>query len=194
MAKRAEATDRTRRRIEATLAQLLASKPYGAITMADIARESDVAVRTVQRHYPSKDNLLLHAYIGGPLEAVVEELSKGPLDKSPEEFLRSLVRAQFEFYDGHDPECQAIHSRAAEVLDLQEALRATKDGHSAHIDDMVARWPDAWSTDPKSVRRALLAMTSYPAWQALTQMGGMASLEAIKFVSDVLCRTLLRDF
>jgi len=57
MAKRAEATGRRRRRIELALIELLATQPFSAITIGDIAAKAGVSVRTVQRHYASRDNV-----------------------------------------------------------------------------------------------------------------------------------------
>ena len=75
MANRAKLTERTRAAIETALVRLLATKPYDAISMTEIAGEANVSVRTVQRHFRTKDDLLA-ASVRYPAEALSAELSK----------------------------------------------------------------------------------------------------------------------
>src|SRR3990170_1041298 len=109
MAKRAEATDHTRRRIEAALIRLLGARPYNDITVVEIAAEADVAVRTVQRHYHTKDDLLLGACLRRT-QSVAEQMQDLSAE-SAQVLIQSLVRAQFDFYEKHSTECRALHSR-----------------------------------------------------------------------------------
>ena len=190
MAKRAEATDHTRRRIEAALTTLLGSRPYGAITVVDIAREADVAVRTVQRHYRTKDDLLLDVCLRNT-QSVTEQLQDLSA-KSAQRLIRSLVRAQFDFYEQHDAECWALHSRAAEAPKMRDALHTLIDGRTSSLADLMTRWPDAWSVDGSLAARTLVALTSFPAWRGFMESGRFSPAKAAAEVTDILCQRLLR--
>src|SRR3989337_4438192 len=141
MAKRAEATDHTRRRIEAALTTLLGSRPYNGITVVEIAAEADVAVRTVQRHYRTKDDLLLDACLRRT-PSVTEQL-QGLSAKSAQGLVQSLVRTQFDFYEQHNTECWALHSRAAEAPKMRDALHTLIDGRISSLTDLMTPWPAA---------------------------------------------------
>jgi len=190
MASRAEATDRTRGRIEGALIRLLGSRPYNGITMVEIAAEADVAVRTVQRHYRTKDDLLLDACLRRT-QSVSEQLQDLPA-RSAEGFIQSLVRAQFEFYEQHDTECWALHSRAAEAPKVRDALHTLIDGRISSVTDLMTRWPDAWSVDGSLAAQTMVALTSYPAWRGFTESGRFSPGEAAAEVTEILCQRLLR--
>src|SRR3970040_2302372 len=111
MAKRAEATGRTRRRIELALIELLAAQPFSAITVADIAERAAVSVRTVQRHYTSKDDLLA-ACVSFPTRALAAELSGRPPAPSLRVALRDLLEAVFSFYEANSEQDCAVYRRA----------------------------------------------------------------------------------
>ena len=190
MAKRAEETGRTRRRIEAALIRLLVSRPYNGITMVDIAAEADVAVRTVQRHYLTKDDLLLEACLRRT-QSVTEQLQDLSA-KSAQGLIQSLVKAQFDFYEQHNTECWALHSRAAEAPKMRDALHTLIDGRISSLADLMARWPDAWSVDGSLAARILVALTSYPVWRGFTESGRFSPAKAAAEVTDILCQRLLR--
>ena len=190
MAKRAEATDHTRRRIEAALIRLLASRPYNGITMVDIAAEADVAVRTVQRHYHTKDDLLLGACLRRT-QSVAEQMQDLSAE-SAQGLIQSLVRAQFDFYEKHSTECRALHSRAAEAPKMRDALHTLIDGRISSLTDLMTRWPDAWSVDGSLAAQTLVALTSYPAWRAFTESGRFSPAAATAEVTGILCLRLLR--
>jgi len=190
MAKRAEATDHTRRRIEAALTTLLGSRPYGAITVVEIAAEADVAVRTVQRHYRTKDDLLLDVCLRRT-QSVTEQLQDLPA-KSAQGLIQSLVRAQFDFYEQNDAECWALHSRAAEAPKMRDALHTLTDGRTSSLANLMTRWPDAWSVDGSLAARTLVALTSYPAWRGFTESGRFSPAGATDEVVYILSQRLLR--
>src|SRR3990172_2558814 len=124
MAKRAENTKRTRAHIEMALIELLAAQPFSAITIGDIAAKASVSVRTVQRHYTSRDNVLA-ACVGFPTRALADELSRRPPASSPRAALRNLLEALFSFYGTNSDQVWAVYSRAQDVPVLDELRRAT---------------------------------------------------------------------
>jgi len=119
MATRAKLTQRTHAGIERALVRLLATKPYDAISMTDIAKEADVAVRTVQRHFGSKDDLLAAA-VRHPAQALSEELSQRPPGQPAREDLQTLVTALFAIYERHRPEIWAVYTRSSAVPQLPQ--------------------------------------------------------------------------
>jgi AcrR family transcriptional regulator len=192
MGKRAKAKDRVRRQIERALIRVLASRPYEAITVPDIAREAGVSDRTVQRHFGSKDQVL-SAALRFPAEALAEELSIRPAAKCAEEAIGSLVDAMFAVYNRHRPELWAAYTRSAEVPELMAAHRAGVLGWLAAVEDLFSRWPDVWAIDPVTAKRAVIAFTSYPTWRGFAATGGFGSPEAERFVTDLLCSYLLPE-
>ena len=191
MANRAEATGHTRRRIEAALIRLLGSRPYNGITMVDIAAEADVAVRTVQRHYRTKDDLLA-ACARFVEEVVGQEWGKRPTPQSAEEHLRRVVETMFALYKEYTAAVWAGYSRSTEVPELRDAFRAGVEVRDARIDELVARWPDAWASDAGHAKRTLVSLTSFPAWRGFTDRSRFTSAEATAEVTDILCQRLLR--
>ena len=191
MAKRAEATGHTRARIEAALIRLLGSRPYDGITMVDIAAQADVAVRTVQRHYTSRDNVLA-ACVGFPTRALADELSRRPPASSPRAALRDLVEALFSFYEANSEQAWAVYSRAQDVPVLDELRRATIRARESLIDALIERWPDSWSTDQRTARAALLGMTAFGTWHAMTRPQRFTPSEALEFIVELLEYRLLK--
>jgi AcrR family transcriptional regulator len=191
MAKRAEATGRTRRRIELALIELLATQPFSAITANDIAAKAGVSVRTVQRHYPSKDDILA-ACVSFPARALADELSGRPPASSPRAALRDLVEALFSFYEANSEQAWAVYSRAQDVPVQEELRRAAVRARESLIDPLFERWPDSWSTDKRTARAAMLGLTAFGTWQALTDAGRFTAQDAVEFILGVLDRCLLK--
>ena len=191
MEKRGARTAATRRRIELALIGLLASKPFSAITIADIAKKAAVSVRTVQRHYTSKDDLLA-ACVGFPTRALAAELSVRPPAESLRAALRDLLEAVFSFYEANSEQAWAVYSRAREVPVLEELRSATMRARASLIDPLLERWPDCWSTDRQTARAALLGLTAFGTWHAMPGLERFTPSEALEFIVELLERALLK--
>jgi AcrR family transcriptional regulator len=185
MATRAKLTQRTHAGIERALVRLLAAKPYDAISMTDIAKEADVAVRTVQRHFRTKDDLLA-ASVRYPVEALSAELSKRPPGQSAREDMQTLVAALFAIYSRHRPEIWATYTRSAQVPELMRAQLMAGAAWLSAIEAFMARWSDRCAIEPLLAKRAIVALTSYPAWRGLAGTGGFGSPDAETFVTKLL--------
>jgi len=190
MGRRVESIQETQRRVQNALGGLLATKPYGTITLADIAAKADVSVRTVQRHYVSKDQILVALCLYS-LEWVDAELTKAPTPKSAQEAIGNLMQAQFRFYEEHDAQCWAAFTRMRETPEIAGAMQAAAELWSAHIEALISDWPDAWAVERKRVKPMVGAQTSYPVWLALTQFGRFRYLESVGIATELLCRYLL---
>src|SRR3990172_11674900 len=191
MIKRAETTALTRRRIELALIGLLAIKPFSAITIGHIAASAAVSVRTVQRHYASKDDILA-ACVSFPARSLADDLSGRPPASSLREALRDLLEALFSFYEENSEQAWAVYSRAQDVPVLDELRRATVRARESLIDALIERWPDSWSTDKRTARAAMLGLTAFGTWQALTDAGRFTAQDALGFILGVQERTLLK--
>ena len=193
MGRRGGATERTRTRLRMALVRLLEGKPYGAITMADIAAEADVSVRTVQRHYPSKDDLL-GACARSAAQAISQGLTAAPPAQSAEEAVRRLVETLFAVYDRHSAECRAVYSRAPDVQVVRGATDMALEARVAHVEALMARWPQAWAAPVEEAKGAMVALTEYLAWVAFTGAARFAPPQAARIAADMLCRGLLREY
>jgi AcrR family transcriptional regulator len=185
MAKRAKKIERTRRDIEMALVRLLATKRYDAINMTDIAEQADVATRTVQRHYGSKDDVLAAA-VRYPAQAISEELSQRPRARSAREDLQSLVAALFAIYNRHRREMWALYTRSADAPELIQALFVSGGAWLSAVDALLARWSERLAVDPLLAKRAIVAFSSYPTWRGLAGAGGFGSPEAEALVAGLL--------
>ncbi len=86
--------ERTRALIADTARRLFAERGFEAVTVADIAREADVAVKTVFNYFPTKEDLFYSR-----LEAFEEALLTAVRERKPGEtvlaaFRRFLLRQQ----------------------------------------------------------------------------------------------------
>lgn len=186
MAKRAKKAERTRRDIEMALVRLLATKSYDTVSMADIAEQADVATRTVQRHFGSKDDVLAAAVLH-PAQAISEELSQRPPADSPLEDLQSLAASIFAIYNRYRREMWAAYTRSAASPELMQIQFAAGGAWLSAVDAFLARWAERRAVNPLLAKRAVVALTSYPAWRGLAGVGGFGSPEAEALVARLLC-------
>lgn len=186
MGKRARKITRTRAAMEMALVRLLATKPYDAVSMSDIADEIDVSVRTVQRYFRSKNDILAAA-VRYPAQAMSEELSQRPSGRSPGEDVKSLVGALFAIYTRYRREMWAAYTRSADVPELMQALLVAGGAWLSAVETLVARWSDRCVISPLLARRTIVSLTSYPTWRGLTGGGGFGSPEGEALVTRLLC-------
>lgn len=185
MATRAKLTQHTHAGIERALVRLLATKPYDAISMTEIGKEADVAVRTVQRHFGSKDDVLAAA-VRYPAQALSEELSQRPAGQSPREDLQSLVAALFAIYNRYRPEIWTLYNWSSEVPELMQALLVSGAAWMSAVEALMARWSHRCAIDPMLAKRAIMALSSYPTWRGFASAGGFGSPEAETIVTKLL--------
>jgi len=190
MGKRAKNTEQTRAVIVLALQRLLARKQYSAITTGDVAREANVSVRTVQRYFCRKDEILA-ATVAVAERQLAEALSKRPIPGSAGQATRDLVEVRFARFEAHHTNIWPMFSMSTEVVEVLEARIAATKRQAARIDELVARWPDAWAVDRSVASRVIQALTAYPAWRAFTDFNRFPTPEAAKLVADLLCRHLL---
>ena len=185
MVRRAEKAQRTRAEIEMALIRLLARQPYGAISMSAIAKGAGISVRTVQRQYGSKDDVLVGSlrHAGG---ALAEELAGRPRPHSPSEAIRQLVHVMYSLYNSYRREIWAAYSRGDEVRELAVAVMSAMYAWNGAIDKALDRCVEELTVDRGEAKRALAALTSYQTWRGTMGPGGFGAPEAEEFVTGLL--------
>ncbi len=136
---------------------------------------------------------VLAATVRYPAETLAEEMRSRSAAETGEESIGQLVEAMLGVYNRHRREMWAAYTRSARVPELMRAQLVAGAVWMSAIENFLSRWPGVWTVDRQTARRALLAFTSYPTWRGFTGSGGFGSPEAERFVTDVLCRHLLRE-
>jgi AcrR family transcriptional regulator len=185
MVKRAERTARTRTKIEMALIRLLARKPYGTISMTDIARGANVSVRTLQRRYGSKHDVLASS-LQHPMHAMTEELARRPEPESAGEAIQQLISVMFSLYNRYRPEIWAAYSRGDEVPQLAAAVMTAMRAWNTATDDVLARFAEELVVPRDDAKRALVTLTSYQTWRGAMGPGGFGTPQAEEFLAGLL--------
>jgi AcrR family transcriptional regulator len=185
---RAEQMEQTRRRILEAVAEALADEDTGEVTIPLVAVRARVSVRTVYRHFPTKealfdafaewaeDNLRLvfHSY---------PETLEGIVEMAPELYQR---------YDENEALMRAILSPRG------QELRARSRGRRLRAFERAMGELSA-GLEPAERRRALAVvylLVSAPAWQAMRTQSGLDGVDAGKAAAwavRVLTDELRRD-
>ena len=131
MSRRAAATDATRRRIVEATAKLHGENGVFGASWQDIAREADVSVATVYKHFPSLEELL------PACGALVMERARPPREGDAAEIvgdattvserLRNIGRELFAYYERGGPhlEVDARERQLPGMREWEESERAT---------------------------------------------------------------------
>ena len=162
MGARAEAVERTRRRILDALIHLAARKPFAEISLDDVAGAAGVSVQTVLRHFGSRDELFTTAMRVANRD-VMESRRTPPGD--PAAAVRTVV-AHYE-ERGH----AALLMLGQETHDLV-ARQATALGKKLHRD--WVREAFAPATDDVAVLDLLVVATDVYTWKLLRLDRGLS--------------------
>lgn len=167
---RAEHVEQTRRRILEAVAEILADEEAGELTIPLVALRARVSVRTVYRHFPTKEalfdafgewaeenlSLAFHSY-PETVEAVVE-----------------MAPALYQTYDENEALMRAVLSKRG-----QEIRGRTRRRRLTAFEKAMSEL--AGGLEPAERRRALAVvylLVSAPAWQAMREQAGLAGVEA----------------
>ena len=184
---REEQMEQTRRRILEAVAEVLADEETGEVTIPLVAARARVSVRTVYRHFPTKEalfdafaewaeenlQLLFHSY-PETLEGVVE-----------------MAPALYQTYDENEPLIRAMLSPRGQEFRARSRPRRLR-AYEKAMSELTA------GLEPAERRRGLAVvylLVSAPAWQAMrTQFGldgveaGKAAAWAVRVLTDELRR------
>ena len=135
---------RTRTEIRAAAQRLFDERGFDAVTIADIARQADVAVQTVFNHFASKEELFFDGrvpWVDGPAEAVRSRAGASAL----EALRRYLVTTTWNLVEAHgSPE----RRRQMHTLEASPTLRAYERElvHEAET-RLAGALGEAWASD-----------------------------------------------
>jgi AcrR family transcriptional regulator len=145
--RRAQKKARTREHVRAVAQRMFAEGGFDAVTIADVAREADVAVQTVFNHFATKEELFFAGrlpWVDAPAEAVRTR----PAGVSPLTALRRhLVEGAGHFVALHlSQETAAFTAALAACPDL--AAYEQRVMYEAEL-RLGATLAEAWATDPE---------------------------------------------
>ncbi len=186
---RAEQLAVTRRLLLEALLAEIAEKDVEDLQIADVAARAGIAVRTVYRHFPTKEALLdafwewwIGERFGVPDDQAVR------LDTFPE-YLRKIYAA----FDRTETVMRAfIYSRAGRELRDRTRHRRTK-----MIDDTLAEAVAALPTEDRvrvlAVFQTLFSVTTWDTLRHFRGLSGEQAGDAVAWAARVLLEELRRD-
>jgi AcrR family transcriptional regulator len=184
---RAEQQEATRRRILQAMADVLADEAVDDVTVPIVAMRARVSVRTVYRHFPTKEALFdaFGEWAEENLQLVVHsypDTLEGVLEMAP---------ALYRMYDEREPLIRALLSKRG-----QEIRARTRRGRLQTFEKAMRELTE--SLEPAERRRALAVvylLVSAPAWQAMRDQwelegeeAGQAAAWAVRVLTDELRR------
>jgi AcrR family transcriptional regulator len=169
---RAEQMEQTRRRILEAVAEVLADEQVEEVTVPAVAERARVSVRTVYRHFPTKEGL-----VDGFAEWAEEHL-RLVLHSYPDtlEGIVTLAPALYRTYEENEPLMRALLSKRGQEIRARTRRRrlgAYEKGMSEVLTGL----------EPDERRRALAViylLISAPAWDAMRSQSGLDGAEAGK--------------
>jgi AcrR family transcriptional regulator len=184
---RAEQQEATRRRILQAMADVLADEAVGDVTVPIVAMRARVSVRTVYRHFPTKEALFdaFGEWAEENLQLVVHsypDTLEGVLEMAP---------ALYRMYDEREPLIRALLSKRGQEIRARTRRRRLQTFEKA-MRELTE------SLEPAERRRALAVvylLVSAPAWQAMRDQwelegeeAGQAAAWAVRVLTDELRR------
>ena len=179
--------EQTRRRILEATAEVLADEEVEEVTVPLVALRARVSVRTVYRHFPTKEALFdaFGEWAGEHLRLVILSYPE-TLDG-----VRGMAPALYRMYDEHAPLIRALLSKRGQEIRARTRRRRVRTFEKAmqEVTDGL---------DPEECRRALAVvylLVSAPAWQAMRDQwdlqgeeAGKAAAWAVRVLTDELRR------
>ena len=184
---RAEQQEATRRRILQAMADVFADEAVDDVTVPIVAMRARVSVRTVYRHFPTKEALFdaFGEWAEENLQLVVHsypDTLEGVLEMAP---------ALYRMYDEREPLIRALLSRRGQEIRARTRRRRLQTFEKA-MRELTE------SLEPAERRRALAVvylLVSAPAWQAMRDQwelegeeAGQAAAWAVRVLTDELRR------
>jgi AcrR family transcriptional regulator len=167
---RAEQMEATRRRILQATADVLADEATDEVTVPRVAMRARVSVRTVYRHFPTKEALF------DAFGEWAEENLRLVLHSYPDtlDAVREMAPALYRMYDEREPLIRALLSKRG-----QEIRARTRRRRLSTFEKAMREVTE--NLEPAERRRALAVvylLVSAPAWQAMKDQWGLEGEEA----------------
>ena len=185
---RAEQMEATRRRILEATADVLADEAVNEVTVPLVAMRARVSVRTVYRHFPTKEALF------DAFGEWAEENLRLVIHSYPDtlDSVREMAPALYRMYDEREPLIRALLSKRG-----QEIRARTRRRRLTTFEKAMREVTEG--LEPAERRRALAVvylLVSAPAWQAMKDQWGLEGEEAgqaaawaVRVLTDELRRT-----
>jgi AcrR family transcriptional regulator len=185
---RAEQTEQTRLRILRAVTEVLADPASEEVTMPLVARRARVSLRTVYRHFPTRE-ALLDAWAGW-----MDETLQIPLYSYPEsaERLPAFARELYRQYEDSAPLVRATLTSSAARAIRERSRRRRQRAFKRAMEELTA------GLDERQRTRALAVvylLVSAPAWLAMSDQWGLDGVEsgkaaawAVRVLTDELRR------
>lgn len=179
LGRRAATVEETRRRIVEAIINLHAEKGVLGTSLEDIARRADVALGTVQRHFPSLDDVVRAC---GPR---ITQITRPP---NPEIFsgqdalsnrIKTLVQELFAFYERAAPWLEVGRCERKKLPVLDEGVR-----HLEELLEGTVREGLRPSITDERTLKVITALTDFYVWKSLSDRGMRDKAAAL--ISDVL--------
>jgi AcrR family transcriptional regulator len=193
MERRAKAAEETRRRIVASLLDLLVDRRPDQITLDEVADRAGVSLRTLYHHFASRAALLSAALQELAAEVGQHAIGAWAVDLAgPRDALRAYVTGIYEVYEAHRQGFDAILSARGEpeVSETIGRIRATARARVRQV--LEAASADLVIPMDEAVALVYVNVLFAP-WQTLTRDLGYSTPEATALVCRWLDRTLFRS-
>ena len=184
---RAEQMEQTRRRILQALADVLADEAVDEVTVPGVAMRARVSLRTVYRHFPTKEALF------DAFGEWAEEDLRLVLHSYPEtlEGVRGMAPALYRMYDERAPLIRALLSKRGQEIRARTRRRRLETFEKA----MQELTRDLEPAERQRAVAVIYLLVSAPAWQAMRDQSGLdggeagrAAAWAVRVLTDELRR------
>jgi AcrR family transcriptional regulator len=186
MVARAEAVEQTRQRIIEAATELFGQRAYDLVSLADVARKSEIGLATVVRKFTTKERLFA-ACVG----AASKTLDTG-LDSTPEGDVFAAVHAAIQGYEGFGDVIVRLIAQEDRVPPVRAVIEHGTSVHLAWIDRVFAAKLRGLRGRARKVRVAQLkAATDVQFWKLLRRDLGLTRSEteaAMLEIVEALCR------
>jgi AcrR family transcriptional regulator len=186
MVARAEAVEKTRRRLIEVATELFAEHPYDLVSLAHVARQSGVGLATLVRQFETKERLFAAAIASG------RDDMTGLLAATPENDPVAAVRTTVEGYERYGD----VVARLLELEErLAEARAVVAHGRSAHREWVQRVFGGTLRRLRGGARKRrfaqLMAATDLQFWKLLRRDLGLGRADteaALIEIIEALCR------
>jgi AcrR family transcriptional regulator len=184
---RAEQLEQTRQRILQAMADVLADEAVDEVTIPIVAMRARVSVRTVYRHFPTKEALF------DAFGEWAEEHLRLVLHSYPEtlEGVREMAPALYRMYDEQAPLIRALLSKRGQEIRARTRRRRLKTFEKA----MRELTQELEPAERRLAIGVIYLLVSAPAWQAMRDQcaldgaeAGRAAAWAVRVLTDELRR------
>jgi len=191
LGKRETAVVETRKAIVDALLRLMGARDYNSITLKEIAREADVAEKTVQRHFGSKHGIFL-AWAESAVEVEGARLLQMSDGHCPHCAAQRLVRGLFGVYEENAARMWAFLGASSGSQEIaafsEEFIRFRRRLARSLVDD----WPEVWRLPGERTAQMLLTATSFLLWKALREQSGLTAEEAVSATMEGIDKMLMK--